>query len=361
MTHHPQSPDGRPRHREDTTRPPRSRRGGDRAPYPGARSSVTTRASSARATSRPEGPSPRSRWRTSSESPDPIPATVWTCGPEPIDAHETWPVPIVERITAAFTTSGGHVILLDAGTSGPTSATSGTGDSTTTGVAVPEPVQEVVRTLGRTVSVAALGARADTDVTPSRPFWADLVGDSVASATAPADPGPATAGDPAIDGRDAADPRRQELADLVVVAVPARVAERVSLDRLALRAAAMVRRRGIVAVYTHSDGNGRRLLDPTGAIVAAAQHADLLYLQHIVALHTPVWAGGLHAAPSASMAAEYDRTAHHATMRRLPAPHLRSHADVLAFAQPTDPATVLPDNPGIASASADSTGRGDLR
>ncbi|MEV6639634.1 hypothetical protein [Amycolatopsis sp. NPDC051371] len=354
MTYRPQSSDGRPRHRGDSTRPPRRRRGGDLAPYPGAHS-TTTGAAGTRATARPGGRPPRSHRRTSSGSPDPIPATVWTCGPDPIDAHESWPVPIVERITSVFTTVGGHVVLVDAGTATPASATPETPDATATGGVIPAPVQEAVRALGRTVNAVALDTRADVAVTSSRPFWADLVGDSTAST---ADPATDAVGDPALGGCGAVDSGQQR-ADVVLVALPAQVVERVSLDRLALRAAAVVRRGGIVAVYTHSDGNGERLLDPTGAIVAAAQHADLLYLQHIVVLHTPVRAGGLHAVPSASVAAEYDRTARHATVRGLPAPHLRAHADILVFAQPADPTTGPPSTPDIAPAPADDIARGD--
>jgi hypothetical protein len=358
MTHRPQSPDGRPRPRGDSTRPPRSRRGGDRVPYPGAHS-TTTGPAGTRATARPEGPPPRSLRRTSTRSPEPIPATVWTCGPDPIDAHETWPVPIVERVTTAFTAPGAHVVLVDAGAAAPTSTTPGTGGSTVVGGRVPAPVQEAVRALGRTVSVLALDTRADDPVTPSRPFWADLVGDAE-SVAAHADPVPDAVSSPTVGGRGGVDSWRREQADLVLVALPAQVAEHVSLDRLGLRAGAMVRRGGIVAVYTHSDGNGERLLDPTGAIVAAAQHADLLYLQHIVALHAPVRAGRLQAGPSASVAAEHDRTVHRVTVRGLPAPHLRAHADVLAFAQPADPAPAPPNSLDIASASADDIDRGDL-
>lgn len=91
-----------------------------------------------------------------------------------------------------------------------------------------------------------------------------------------------------------------ERADLVFVSLPAHAAETVSLDELALVAADRLRSGGILAVYTHSDWHERRLVDPTGAIVAACQHADLLYLQHIIALHTPIRDGLLHAAPSGS-------------------------------------------------------------
>ncbi len=360
MTHRPHSPDGRPRRQGDSTRPPRSRRGGSLAPYPGARSSATAEPAGTRATARPEGPPPRSRRRTSTRSPDPTPATVWTCGPHPIDTRETWPVPIVERITTAFTTPGAHVVLLDAGAAAPPSATPGSGSSMVAGRLVPAPVQEAVRALARTVSAVALDTRPDAAVPPSRPFWADLVGDSAAPAPSPPVPVSGAVGGLALGDRGGADSRRGKRADLVLVALPAQVVEHVSLDRLALSAAAMVRRGGIVAVYTHSDGYGERLLDPTGAIVAAAQHADLLYLQHVIALHTPVRAGRLQAGPSASVAAEHDRTAHRATVRGLPAPHVRAHADVLAFAQPADPEPAPPNSLDLPSAAADDIDRGDL-
>jgi hypothetical protein len=39
---------------------------------------------------------------------------------------------------------------------------------------------------------------------------------------------------------------------------------------------------GLLAVLTHLDRRDGRVGDPTGSVVAAAQYADLLYLQHIV-------------------------------------------------------------------------------
>src|SRR2546423_989557 len=55
--------------------------------------------------------------------------------------------------------------------------------------------------------------------------------------------------------------------------------------RIGMLAAAALRGGGILAVLTrghHQPTPGAALADPTGAIVAAAQNADLLYLQHIV-------------------------------------------------------------------------------
>jgi hypothetical protein len=45
---------------------------------------------------------------------------------------------------------------------------------------------------------------------------------------------------------------------------------------------------GTLAVLTHSHHTGGRLLDPTGAVIAALQDADLLYLQHIVIVEHPL-------------------------------------------------------------------------
>ena len=351
MTQRPQSPDGRPGPRPDSVRPPRTRRGGDLAPYPGARTrSPALGARSARATARPETASARSRRRTAPASTAPIPATVWTCGPESVDARAAWPVPIVETVTAAFTAPGAHIVLVGIATS---AHPGGDGD-TATGEAPLAAAREAVRALGRTAEVLVFDGRAQMPAaSSSQPFWADLVTDDgdPSAALAGTSPVPASAGD--RDG--AAGAERATRADLVLASFPARAAEMVSLDRLALLAANRLRRGGIFAVYTHSDWSQGRLSDPTGAVVAAAQHADLLYLQHIVALHAPVEKGRLHAAPGAAAAAEYDRTRHRATVRGLPAPHLRAHGDVLAFAEPADPSTPPPEH-GPAATATDAGG-----
>ncbi len=340
MSHRPQPSDGRPGRRTDSTRPPRTRRGGDLAPYPGARvHSTTAGAGEIDSASRPEGTSTSSRQRSAPSSTAPTPATVWTCGRDPIDAHAMWPVPIVESITAAFTDPGAHVVLVDLDPAPATVPRSVAEGSATTGEASPAAAREAVRALGRTADTVMFHSGDGGPAASSRPFWADLV-------TAASDPSAALAGTPSPPahtatpaGAEGPEPERGARADLVLVSLPGHAAESVSLDRLALLAANRLRQGGILAVYTHSDWTPGRLADPTGAIVAAAQHADLLYLQHIVVLHTPVEKGRLRAAPSAAVAAEYDRARHRATVRGLPAPHLRAHGDVLAFAQPADPGT----------------------
>lgn len=292
MTQRSQSPDGRPARRSGATRPPRTRRGGDRPPYPGAH------APRPHATSRPGA---RTTTRRSTTSP--IPATVWTCGPDQIDSQQPWPVPIVEALTTSFSTPRARVLL---------------------GPGADDAAVDAVRALDRDVDTLA-DLQPDTTDRQPRPFWADLVsGAATRTADAPT-PNPM-----AVEPADRV--------DLILVSLPADAAATVSLDRLALIAAGRLRFGGILAVYTHSDWNQGHLSDPTGAVIAAAQNADLLYLQHIVTLHTPARDGQLRAAPSPAAAADYEAARHRATVRGLPAPHLRAHGDVLVFAQPSQPA-----------------------
>ena len=126
-------------------------------------------------------------------------------------------------------------------------------------------------------------------------------------------------------------------------------------DLVALVAARLLRVGGILVVLTHSDWSRGELVDPTGRLVASAQNADLLYLQHIVALHTPVHDGALatELLPDiAGCAAEqHARTLHRAAVRGLPTPHLRIHSDLLVFAQPHehDPLPASPAEQALTS------------
>ena len=53
-------------------------------------------------------------------------------------------------------------------------------------------------------------------------------------------------------------------------------------------AAALLAEGGFLAVITHSHHQGGQLIDTTGSVVASAQNADLLYLQHIALIITPL-------------------------------------------------------------------------
>ncbi|MGW4591971.1 hypothetical protein ACWEKJ_32025 [Amycolatopsis thermoflava] len=228
---------------------------------------------------------------------------MWTCGDDAIDSHESWPVPIVEALTTSFSAPGARVLL---------------------GQNADEAALDAVRALDRDVDTLA-GLEPDSTDGQSRPFWADLVSGAATPTADTPTPEP-TAVEPG------------DRVELILVSLPADAAATVSLDRLALMAAARLRFGGILAVYTHSDWNQGHLSDPTGAVIAAAQNADLLYLQHIVTLHTPVRDGQLRAAPTPAVAVDYEVARHRAIVPGLPAPHLRAHGDVLVFAQPSDPA-----------------------
>ena len=95
-------------------------------------------------------------------------------------------------------------------------------------------------------------------------------------------------------------------------------------------AAIALRGGGILAVLTrchHQPAPGGALVDPTGAIVAAAQNADLLYLQHIVIPTGPLKPPRPH--PTLSPPKPPDRGDPDAHDR-----HDITHIDLLIFAQP---------------------------
>ncbi|CRK57603.1 hypothetical protein [Alloactinosynnema sp. L-07] len=317
--------------------------GGERRPYPTA--ATTTRVSPAK----PGSTTSRARSRGSAAAP--TPATVWTAGATGIDLDATWPAPLVAKVVAAFTAPGGRVVLLPWPTSQPSLDTSGarrrglgvvdpdgvvrrtpcdSGANAADGMAGAElsAALDAVEHLGRHGRVVRVAAPDEAHRPVSRPFWADLVGDPAPPPTdAPA------AAPPGIDG---VSPE----ADLVITSLPpAEAGDRVG-DLVALVAARLLRAGGILAVLTHSDWQGGELVDPTGAVVAAAQNADLLYLQHIVALHTPVRGGRLATEDlpdtHGSTAQARARLEHRAAVRGLPAPHVRVHSDVLVFSQQHD-------------------------
>lgn len=72
------------------------------------------------------------------------------------------------------------------------------------------------------------------------------------------------------------------------------------------------------------------MVDPSGVIVAAAQNADLLYLQHVVALHHPIRGGRITSPPT--------RPPESAPGGPGPRRHARVHRDVYLFFKCADPA-----------------------
>ncbi len=349
---------------------PGGRRGGDRRPWPTA--PTTTRVSPAK----PPSGSGRSRPRGSASTP--TPATVWTAGTAPIDLDATWPPAFVERVVTSFSTPGARVVLLEWPTPNPA-------PSTLTAVGAdgvidrapgtdPDPelgdAAAVVERLDRSVRVEHVPVDPTVTGPASRPFWADLVAGPVPSSvvlpTAPEAAAEVSAKDSEAGHADSA--------DLIVTSVPPHYLDDHSdhaADLVALYAARRMRVGGILVVLTHCDWTSGELADPTGAVVTAGQNADLLYLQHIVALHAPVRDGHFHLAdPHPDNLSDSDtgdghpddgaaRACHRAQARGLPEPHRRIHSDVLVFAQPHDHQQSPPTSPS-APTNAGSAGE-DLR
>ena len=340
-----------PRRRADSTHPaparPGGRRGGDRRPWPTA--PTTTRVSPGKP-AKPATGTGRSRSRGSASTP--TPATVWTAGVTPIDLAVTWPAALVERIVTSFSKPAERVVLLDWPT--PERARPALGVVGADGLIDHAPGTEPDPELADTIAVverldrAARVERVPVDPTStgpaSRPFWADLVGGVDLAPTTIHTAPEATVAVPVPD--EVTNPG--DAADLIVASLPPHLSGNQSADLVALYAARRLRVGGTLVVLTHCDWTSGELTDPTGAVVTAGQNADLLYLQHIVALHAPVRDGRFHVVDTQSddhldaNVGDCDtgdadaRARHRAVVRGLPVPHRRIHSDVLVFAQPHD-------------------------
>jgi hypothetical protein len=264
---------------------------------------------------------------------------VWTAGTTPIDLEATWPAALVERIVTSFSKPAERVVLLDYPTSERTRPTLGVVG--TDGVIDHAPGTERDPELAGSVAVverldrAAHGERVPVDLTST----------GTAPATIPTTP-EVTVAVPAAD----AVTNPGDGADLMVASLQPHLfgdhGHGTAADLVALYAARRLRVGGILAVLTHCDWTSGELTDPTGAVVTAGQNADLLYLQHIVAVHTPVRDGRFRLADTSFDDSDGDARAHHrALVRGLPAPHRRIHSDVLVFAQPHDHQVPQPQSP----------------
>jgi hypothetical protein len=193
-----------------------------------------------------------------------------------------------------------------------------------------------IESLDRTARMVRVPVDPTATGPGARPFWAHLVGDPDGSPTPVAPSSGSDLSGAVLDG--AGTPPTNT--DLVITSLHPEHSGDHDADLVALVAARLLRVGGIFVVLTHCDWSGGELIDPTGAAVASAQNADLLYLQHIVALHAPVRGGRFvseQLTGSDGAAAGDDVLARHrAAVRGLPAPHRRIHSDVLVFAQPHD-------------------------
>lgn len=211
---------------------------------------------------------------TATSAPVVVPSTLWAAGSDPLDSADRWPTPILSRAVREFSALGDRVGLIG----WPAPATRGD-------LHMAEP-----DTAAALATVQALGRHPTPDPNP---------GTGTGTGT----------------GTD-------EPVDLVVVSLladhrnPVAAADHVAglaVARMAIGALLVVLGR-----CRHSDDGV--LIDPAGPVVAAAQAADLLYLQHIIAV--PVTGHTITAATDT------------------PAPghprgrHTVAHTDVFAFLNP---------------------------
>jgi len=257
------------------------RRATDRRPYPTA--PTVTKPS----------PAPKQRAeRSTNPGGYRTPATVWVC--EPADPDASWSAATLRKIVESFSTTESSVVILEPAASAvlPSSPGHSTAlDRHTT-------LLDVITTMGRT-------ARIEKIPDPSTPG-------SIAATT------------------------EHGKADLVIASLPPEQAAPDVCDAVAATAARLLRVGGALAVLTHNDSTRGHLIDPTGMIVTAGQAADLLYLQHIVTVLGSIHRGRIIADLGPRDHTQNGRLQHRATVRGLPHPHRRIHADLLVFAQPHD-------------------------
>lgn len=229
-----------------------------RRPYPTA--TTVTRLSPARAGTDPIQ-------RTSPRAPSAVPATVWTFGtgnPGALSPRTDRLGRTLERIVASFAPPGGTVAFLP----WPTPS-----DGTDT-------ADELVLTTSAGASAVATARAAG--------FAARMI-DSRGAATPTGvhtDAAAGGQGEQAL-GHLAGRVRPSSL-DLIVTSTGPDGIDEPSADHVTLLAARALRAGGILGVLTQSHHRGPALQDRTGTVVTAAQNADLLYLQHVVAVHGPV-------------------------------------------------------------------------
>ncbi|MET8779461.1 hypothetical protein ABZV58_31060 [Nocardia sp. NPDC004654] len=208
-----------------------------------------------------------SRRPRSTAAPVRVPSTLWALGPEPLDPDDRWPEPVLAHAIAKFSEPSSRVML----------------------VGWPAPVAWGALRVIEPDTAHALAAIGDLDR-----YGLD----------APTDRG-----------------RSGEPVDLVVASLladhfdPIAAAEHVTA--LATEVMAMGGLLVVLSRCRHSASG--TLFDPAGSVVAAAQAADLLYLQHIIA--API-SGRTVTAPAD------------------PAPsgtalHVVAHTDVFVFLQPS--------------------------
>ncbi|MFC3966505.1 hypothetical protein [Nocardia jiangsuensis] len=196
-----------------------------------------------------------------------VPSTLWALGPAPLDPGDRWPGPVLTRAIAEFSAPGSRVML----------------------ASWPAP--------------AARGALRIIE-----PDTADAL---------------AAVGELDRHGLDAPTERRWsgESVDLVVASLLADHLDPIAAaEHVTTLATDVMAPEGLLVVLSRCRHSASGVLDdPAGSVVAAAQAADLLYLQHIVA--APVSGTAIIAAPADSASSGLAR-------------HRVAHTDVFVFLQP---------------------------
>ncbi|MCC3332886.1 hypothetical protein [Nocardia abscessus] len=195
-----------------------------------------------------------------------IPSTLWALGPEPLDPTDRWPDRALVHTITEFSAPGSRVMLLG----------------------WPAPVTRGALRIIEPDTAAALS----------------------------------TIGDLGRHGLDAPTDRtwRGEPVDLVVASLLADHLDPIAAaEHITALATEVLAMGGLLVVFSrcrHSDSG--ILFEPAGSVVAAAQAADLLYLQHIIA--APISGQIVTATPAPAPSGN--------------ARHAIAHTDVFVFLQP---------------------------
>lgn len=104
MTHSDHTTTPTLKNRTNATQSLTTHTGRHRQPYPSAPAPAVLARDGARRASAPT--------RHHTVWTGPIPATVWACGPVPIDPDARWPTAILTKIVTSFSTPGDRIVLL---------------------------------------------------------------------------------------------------------------------------------------------------------------------------------------------------------------------------------------------------------
>lgn len=311
---------------------------------------------------------PKNRYRSTEHRDDPgsstaeVPATVWA--PPPAAVGQAWRPWVVDAIMRAFLPPRGRW----------TDLSHQLGHDPRTGPAAHAPKDQAPARLeheGSSPDNYAPG-RDPRHGVRAVPFWAALIGDmhpahgpeqittAARSTTSPA---------PNLVTPDTGEVGGGHLVDLVLVDLGDAHVD----DRLGVLAARALRSGGILAVLTgcrrisHSPvasgagsgdapiGYDSELADPTGLVVASAQNADLLYLQHIVIPTRPLTAPLRPADLTHDVALQLVQPSRdvpngqpqHGNPVRRWRGHAVAHADLLVFARSGYAHREMPDGPPV--------------